>query len=115
MSYNAFIKQETYGTESGNKAMSSSIRECDQHGNRDSSHNCNASHSRSQALLNIGISLASLNQRLGVNMKQILILATMIIGLSLLLANPTTVQVPSQAATIQAGIDMVADGGINPH
>lgn len=32
MSYNAFIKQETYGTGSGNKAMSSTIGECDQHG-----------------------------------------------------------------------------------
>lgn len=111
MSYKAFFTQDAHGSESGTKAMSRISMEYDLHGKRYVSERGNVSNSRTQALLKIGISLACLNQHPGVNMKQVLFLATMIIGLSLLLANPTIVHVPAQASTIQEGIDLVADGG----
>jgi len=58
MSYNAFFKQDAHGSESGNKAMSRTSMGCNLHGDRYGSPNYSVSYSRTQPLINIGLSLA---------------------------------------------------------
>lgn len=71
MSYNAFIKQDAHGSESGNKAMSRTSMGCNLHGDRYGSPNYSVSYSRTQPLINIGISLAGFCEYWGVNIKKV--------------------------------------------
>jgi len=105
MSYNAFIKQDAHGSESGNKAMSRTSMGCNLHGDRYGSPNYSVSYSRTQPLINIGISLAGFCDYLGVNVKKALILSTMIMALSLLLAVPVSQQtvIETAEAWMEAG------------